>query len=70
VILSSITDPYQPLKRPTASRVPSRVLADHKFPVQILTKSPWCFGISACSNVQGYWVGITINEENDSAAGV
>jgi len=67
VILSSVTDPYQPVEATYGlTRACLAVLRDFKFPVQILTKSPLVLrDISLFKLFTDLEVGITITTEND-----
>ena len=67
VIMSSVTDPYQPIE---ATRRLTRscltLLSDHEFPVQILTKSPLVLrDIDLFKTFTDIEVGVTITTESD-----
>lgn len=67
VLISSVTDPYQPLEKEYGlTRKCMQLLLDHQFPVSILTKSPLVErDIDLLRNFQDCEVGITITTDND-----
>ncbi len=67
IIVSSVTDPYQPLEaKHMITRKCLEVLALYRFPVDILTKSPLVLrDIDIISKLKGAEVGLTITTDND-----
>lgn len=68
VMISSVTDPYQPLERKTfLTRRCLEILAENKFPVYVLTKSPLVLrDIDIFKKFEDCEVGITITTDNDN----
>lgn len=68
VLLSSVTDPYQPIERSyEITRKILDVLCDYDFPVQILTKSSLITrDLDVISKIKDIEVGLTITCMNDS----
>ncbi len=66
--MSSVTDPYQPIeKKYMITRKCLEVLALHRFPVDILTKSPLVLrDTDIISNLKDAVVGITITTDDDN----
>jgi len=67
VIMSSVTDPYQPIEATwRLTRSCLTLLSDHEFPVQILTKSPLVLrDIDLFKTFTDIEVGVTITTESD-----
>jgi DNA repair photolyase len=68
VMISSVTDPYQPIEARTClTRKCLKVLADKNFPVYILTKSPLVLrDIDIFKSLEDCEVGITITTDNEN----
>ncbi len=67
IIISSVTDPYQPVeKKYMLTRKCLEVLAQYKYPVNILTKSPLVLRDLDIISKMNAEVGITISTDNDS----
>jgi DNA repair photolyase len=67
VLMSSVTDPYQPLeKRLGLTRACLEVLAPHDFPLDVLTKSPLVLrDIDILSTFSEAEVGITVTTDDE-----
>jgi len=67
VIISSVTDPYQPVEaRYTLTRQCLEVLLEYQFPVDILTKSPLVLrDMDVIKEFKDMEVGITITTDDD-----
>lgn len=67
IILSSVTDPYQPVEaKYRITRKSLEVLALYQFPLDILTKSPLVLrDIDIISKLKNVEVGLTITTDND-----
>lgn len=67
IMLSSVTDPYQPVEAKTAlTRKCLKILSENKFPVYILTKSPLVLrDIDIFKNFEDCEVGITVTTDNE-----
>lgn len=67
VLLSSVTDPYQPLERKfELTRGALRILLDHQYPVDILTKSDLVLrDLDLLGKFDDCEVGLTITTYND-----
>jgi len=67
VMVSSVTDPYQPVEAKTfLTRKSLQILADNNFPVYILTKSPLVLrDIDIFRKFEECEVGITITTDNE-----
>jgi len=67
IILSSVTDPYQPIEaKYMITRKCLEVLALYQFPVDILTKSPLVLrDIDIISKLKNVEVGLTITTDNE-----
>jgi DNA repair photolyase len=68
IILSSVTDPYQPVEaKYMITRKCLEALLPHKFPVDILTKSPLVLrDIDIISKLKNAEVGLTITTDDDN----
>lgn len=68
IIISSVTDPYQPVeKKYMITRKCLKILALHRFPVDILTKSPLVLrDIDIIPKLKDAEVGITITTDDDN----
>ncbi len=68
IIISSVTDPYQPAERKyNITRKCLEVLTAYNFPVDILTKSPLVLrDIDIISRLRNAEVGLTITTDDDS----
>lgn len=67
VMLSSVTDPYQPVEAKTAmTRKCLKILTENKFPIFILTKSPLVLrDVDILKNCEDCEVGITVTTDNE-----
>jgi DNA repair photolyase len=67
VLMSSVTDPYQPLEKKLGlTRACLEVLAPRDFPLDILTKSPLALrDIDVLSTFSGVAVGITVTTDDE-----
>ena len=67
VLLSSVTDPYQPVERKfKATRSLLEILRDHPFPVEILTKSSLVQrDLDVISEIDEAEIGLTVTFWND-----
>ncbi len=72
VMLSSVTDPYQPLEgKYELTRKCLEILLKHDFPVTILTKSPLVTrDISILKKFRGCTVGVTITTNDDKTKNI